>query len=217
MGLPLLDPASCGVVFVDQPCGPAEGAGCAQALLSSWTALARTARVFSLPAVVCSPAARARGGPLLPVLQRALPDIEPVGGRSMNAWEDAAARAAITGMDRRRLLICGLTTEGSVSFLALCAASGGYEVFVVADACGGLTPLGHELALRRMQAAGVLMTSWLQVLLELQRDWTREATCGGARALLEEFAGGSGTGPAYAGGRIMPSPAGAAGPAAAHP
>jgi nicotinamidase-related amidase len=197
MGLPLLDPAGCGVVFVDQQ----DGLACSaladdrQALLSSSTALARTARVFSLP-LVASTSASGGGGPLLSALQRALPDLRPIERRSMNAWEDETARGAIAGMERRRLLIAGMLTEACVSFLGLSAASDGYEVFVVADACGGLTPQGHDLALRRMAAAGILMTSWLQVLLELQRDWTRRDSCDGARAIVEEFAGGHGIDPA---------------------
>jgi len=44
---------------------------------------------------------------------------------------------------------------------------------VVADACGGSTNVSRDLALRHMEAAGARMTSWIQVLLELQRDWTR--------------------------------------------
>lgn len=83
-----------------------------------------------------------------------------------------------------------MLTEACVSFLALSAADEDYEVYVVGDACGGLTPQGHELALRRMHSAGIRMTSWLQVLLELQRDWTRRETYDGARAIVEEFAGG---------------------------
>jgi len=46
-------------------------------------------------------------------------------------------------------------------------------VFVVADACGGLTVASHELALRRLEQAGARLCSWIQVLLEFQRDWTR--------------------------------------------
>ena len=79
-----------------------------------------------------------------------------------------------------------------------------YETFVVGDACGGLTVQSHDLALRWMQTAGVQMTSWVQLLLELQRDWTRHETYGGARAIVEEFAGGYGIGLAYARDMIKP-------------
>ena len=42
------------------------------------------------------------------------------------------------------------------------------------------------------------MTSWIQVLLELQRDWTRHETYDGARAIVESHGGGYGIGLAYA-------------------
>lgn len=54
----------------------------------------------------------------------------------------------------------------------LSARAAGYEVHVVGDACSGVTPVSHDLAMRRFEAAGE-PTSWIQVLLELQRDWTR--------------------------------------------
>ena len=87
----------------------------------------------------------------------------------------------------------------------LSALAEGYEVFVVGDACGGLTSTSHELALRRMEAAGARMTSWIQVLLELQRDWTRHETYDGARAIVEAHGGGYGIGLAYARDMIKPS------------
>jgi len=87
----------------------------------------------------------------------------------------------------------------------LSALKDGYEVFVVADTCGGLTPAGHELALRRMEAAGAELVSWVQVLLEFQRDWTRHETYEAARAIVEENGGGYGMGLAYARTMIHPS------------
>ena len=115
----------------------------------------------------------------------------------MNLWEDDVVRSAVIKTQRRRLLVSGLLTEACVSFPVLSALSEGYEVFVVADACGGITPESHQLALRRMESAGARMTSWIQVLLELQRDWTRHETYDGARAIVEAFGGGYGIGLAY--------------------
>jgi len=58
-----------------------------------------------------------------------------------------------------------------------------------------------------MEAAGAQMTSWIQILLEFQRDWTRHETYAGARAIVEANAGGYGIGLAYAQDRIHPEPA----------
>jgi nicotinamidase-related amidase len=87
----------------------------------------------------------------------------------------------------------------------LSALKAAFGVFVEGDTCGGLTPLGHELALRRMQAAGAEVTSWVQVLLEFQRDWTRHETYEAARAVVVENGGGYGMGLAYARDMIRPS------------
>jgi len=200
MSLPLLDPASCALVLVDPQAGLAFGVGSEdrQTLRGNLVALARTASVFNLPVIVSTSATKVYSGPVLPVVQAALPDVAPIDRCSMDAWEDETVRNAIVGTGRRTLIFAGLLTEACVSFPALSAAAEGYDVYVVGDACGGLTAQSHELALRRMEAAGIKLTSWLQLLLEFQRDWTRRETYDGARAIVEEFAGGYGIGLAYA-------------------
>jgi nicotinamidase-related amidase len=105
---------------------------------------------------------------------------------------------------RKRLIVAGFLTEACVSFPALSALDAGFDVFVAADACGGLTPASHELALRRLEQAGARLTSWIQVLLEFQRDWTRHATYEAARAIVVANGGGYGMGLAYAREMIHP-------------
>jgi nicotinamidase-related amidase len=107
------------------------------------------------------------------------------------------------GHGRRTLVVAGLLTEACVSFPVLSALAEGYRVLVVADA--GLTQDSHWAALQRMQQAAAVLTSWLQVLLEFQRDWTRRETYEAARAIVVEHAGGYGIGLDYA--RDMSKPA----------
>jgi nicotinamidase-related amidase len=123
----------------------------------------------------------------------------------MNVWEDEAAHGAVIATGRKRLIVAGLLTEACVSFPVLSALIEGFEVFVVGDTCGGLSVTGHDLALRRMEAAGAQMSSWLQVLLEFQRDWTRHETYEAARAIVVENGGGYGMGLAYARDMIHPT------------
>jgi len=203
---PLLQPSECALLLIDQQAGLAFGVGSAdrQSLLNNVIALARTATVFGLPVVVSTSATKVYSGPLMPAIKATLPDVEVLERRNMNLWEDEAARGAVLRTGRRRLLVSGLLTEACVSFPVLSALADGYEVFVVADACGGLTPASHDFALRRMESAGARMTSWIQVLLELQRDWTRHETYDGARAIVEAHGGGYGIGLAYARDMIHP-------------
>jgi nicotinamidase-related amidase len=203
---PLLQPSDCALLLIDQQAGLAFGVESIdrQTLLNNTIALARTATVFGLPIVASTSATKVYGGPLMPALRSVLPDVVTLDRRSMNLWEDDAARKAVVDTGRRRLLVSGLLTEACVSFPVLSALAEGYEVFVVGDACGGLTPVGHDLALRRLEAAGARMTSWIQVLLELQRDWTRHETYDAARAIVEAHGGGYGIGLAYARDMIKP-------------
>jgi nicotinamidase-related amidase len=196
---PLIQPAECMLLLVDQQAGLAFGVGSEdrQVLINNAVALAKTATVFKIPVISTTSASKVYSGPLMPAIQAALPEVRSIERRNMNCWEDDAVRAAIVGTGRRRLLVSGLLTEACVSFPVLSALAEQYEVFVVADTCGGLTLKSHDLALHRMAAAGARMTSWVQVLLELQRDWTRHETYEGCRAIVESFGGGYGIGLAY--------------------
>src|SRR5208283_4919542 len=52
----------------------------------------------------------------------------------------------------------------------------GYEVYPIVDAVGGTSVEAHRTALERVVQAGARPTSWVQVLCELQRDWSRGET-----------------------------------------
>jgi nicotinamidase-related amidase len=203
----LLTPTDCALLLIDQQAGLAFGVGSIdrQVLLGNTVALARTAKVFGLPVVVSTSATKVYSGPLMPAVHAVLPDVSVIDRRSMNVWEDDAAHAAVKQTERRRLLVSGLLTEACVTFAVLSAIAEGYEVYVVGDTCGGLTAASHDLALRRMEKASAHMTSWIQVLLELQRDWTRHATYDGARAIVVDHGGGYGIGLAYARDMIRPA------------
>lgn len=205
----LLQPADCVCLFVDYQAGLAFGVESIgrQAVLNNAIALARTAVTFNVPIIASTSASKVYSGPLLPSLQAVMPTVKPIERRNMNVWEDEAAHLALIASGRKRVIVAGLLTEACVSFPVLSALRDGFDVFVVGDACGGLTSISHDLALRRMEAAGAKMTSWIQILLEFQRDWTRHETYAGARAIVEANGGGYGIGLAYARDMIHPEAA----------
>jgi nicotinamidase-related amidase len=202
----LLKPEECVILLVDFQAGLGFGVESMprQIVVNNAVALARTAAAFKVPVIASTSATRVYSGPLLPGLQEALPSAKAIERRSMNVWEDNAARNAVVATNRKRLIIAGFLTEACVSFPALSALKDGFEVFVVGDACGGLTPQSHEFALRRLDQAGARLTSWIQILLEFQRDWTRHETYEAARAVVEANGGGYGMGLAYAREMIHP-------------
>jgi nicotinamidase-related amidase len=203
----LLKPDECALILTDLQAGLAFGVESSdrQVLVNNAVALAKVARAFHVPVIATTSASKVYSGPLLPQVQAALPDTKAIERRNMNAWEDVATRGAIMATGRKRLLIAGFLTEACVAFPSLSALKEGFEVFVVADTCGGLTQISHELALRRLEHAGARMTSWIQILLEFQRDWTRHETYEAARAIVVENGGGYGLGLAYAREMIHPA------------
>jgi nicotinamidase-related amidase len=205
--IPLLTPGDCLLVLVDEQAGLAFATGSSdrQGLRSAAIALAQTAVAFSIPVVASVSASKVYSGPLMPPLRFVLPDVTPIERRNMNLWEDEAVKAAIEASGRKTLVFAGLLTEACISFPVLSALADGYRVFVVADACGGLTEVSHKSALRRMEQAGAVMTSWLQFLLEMQRDWTRHETYEAARSIVVEHGGGYGIGLDYARDMIKPA------------
>jgi nicotinamidase-related amidase len=203
----LLKPEECAMLLVDFQAGLGFGVESlpVQVVLNNAVALARTAAAFKIPVIVSTSASRVYSGPFLPGLQEALPSVKPIERKSMNVWEDDAVRDAVVAAKRTRLIVAGFLTEACVSFPVLSALKDGFEVFVVADACGGLTPASHDYALRRLERAGARLTSWIQVLLEFQRDWTRHDTYEAARAIVVANGGGYGMGLAYAREMIHPA------------
>jgi nicotinamidase-related amidase len=202
----LLTPQDCAVLIVDAQAGLAFATGSAdrQVVRGNLVALAQTAKAFDVPVVVSTSATKVYSGPLMPPLRAVLPDVVSIERRNMNLWEDEAARAAVVATGRRTLIVAGLLTEACVSFPVLSALAEGYAVRVVTDACGGLTPASHDAAIQRMVQAGAVPTSWLQLLLELQRDWTRHDTYEAARGIVVDHGGGYGIGLDYARDMIHP-------------
>jgi len=92
----------------------------------------------------------------------------------MNSWDSADFVAAVKKTGRRNLVIAALWTEVCLAMPALQALTDGYFVFAVEDASGGMSPVAHHAALRRMEQAGAVSVTALQVLLEFQRDWARK-------------------------------------------
>ncbi|MEV7174621.1 hydrolase [Streptomyces sp. NPDC093224] len=196
----LLTPDNAVMLFVDhQPqMFFGTGSGDRTAIINSTVGLAKAARAFDVPAVLTTVAAESFSGPLLPQLASVFPGQKPVDRTSMNAWEDEALVEAVRATGRRKIVLSGLWTEVCLVLPALSALAQGYEVYVVTDASGGVSPAAHEHAVQRMVAAGAVPVTWVQVLLELQRDWARQETYGAVMEIVKEHAGAYGLGVVYA-------------------
>ncbi|GAA4661976.1 hydrolase [Streptomyces youssoufiensis] len=196
----LLTPDNCAVLFIDhQPqMFFGTGSGDRTAIINSTVGLAKSAKVFDVPVVLSTVAAETFSGPLMPRLAEVFPEQRIVDRTTMNAWEDANFVEAVKATGRKKLVIAGLWTEVCVVLPALSAIAQGYEVYVVTDASGGVSPQAHEHAVQRMIQAGAVPVTWVQVLLELQRDWARTETYAAVGDVVKEHGGTYGLGMVYA-------------------
>lgn len=116
----------------------------------------------------------------------------------MNTWEDATAYKAITGKNKKKLVFAGLWTSVCIVGPVLSSISEGYDVYVITDACGDVSPEAHNQAVARMIQAGAHPMTSVQYILELQRDWARKETYLPVNDLMAKYGGAYGTGIQYA-------------------
>ena len=169
-----------------------------QLLVNNVTGLAKSAKIFNVPTVLTTVAAKSFSGPIFTNVQEVFPECTPIDRTTMNSWEDPKVVDAVRKTDRKKLIIAALWTEVCLATATLSALDDGFEVYIVTDASAGVTTEAHEMAIQRMVQAGAVPVTWLQVLLEWQRDWARQETYNAVMAVAKEHAGGYGLGINYA-------------------
>lgn len=136
--------------------------------------LAKAARILKLPVVLTSSMEEHAQGPLLSELEEILPTefagrIKRLG--IVNAMDDEHFAAAVKATGRKKLIIAGVTNDVCTVYPALSLVRDGFEVQVVADAGASPTAMADDIALRRMDKAGVTLTTTNQLIAELAGSW----------------------------------------------
>lgn len=83
-------------------------------------------------------------------------------GEIFDAWEKDGIH---------RVLVCGIETHVCVQQTVLDLLAAGYQVLIAADAVGARHAFDHEIALKRMEASGALLTTTEAALFE----WCHQA------------------------------------------
>ncbi|MGS2762979.1 hydrolase [Sinomicrobium sp. M5D2P9] len=162
--------------------------------------VAGASKIFKVPTVVTTVAEKSFSGPVFPEIQEFYPESTSgyVDRTTMNTWEDINAYKAITGKNKKKIVMAGLWTSVCIVGPVLSALSEGYDVYVITDASGDVSQEAHDQAVTRMVQAGAKPMTSLQYLLELQRDWARQETYKAVNDLVVKYAGPYGIGVQYA-------------------
>ncbi|WP_172642468.1 isochorismatase family protein [Azoarcus sp. KH32C] len=184
----LLTPDNCAVVFIDlqpQMLGGVLSSGSGE-LLDNAVLLAKAAKAFRVPVILTTVDFPGFGGDLVPELVELFPGQERIARTSMNAWDDPRFVAAVRRCGCRNFVVAGLWSETALVFAVLQMLEEGFGMYVVEDASGGTSRCAHDAAIRRAEQAGAVSLTALQFLLELQRDWSRQAHRAEAMAIVKE-------------------------------
>lgn len=117
-------------------------------------------------------------GPLMPELAEILPAafaarIKRAG--VVNAWDDDAFANACRDTGKRNFVMAGVTTDICMVAPAISAKEEGYNVQVVCDACGSSNQIAEEMSWRRMERAGIRLTTTGAIVAELVKNWASPA------------------------------------------
>lgn len=195
----LITPDNCVFLFIDHQPQMAFGVTSIdrQLLKNNVIAMAKTAKLFNIPTIVTAVETESFSGYIWPEIMDVLQQ-DPIERTSMNSWEDKAFVEAVKKTGRKKLVIAALWTEACLIFPTICALDEGYEVIMNTDASGGTSAEAHNAAIRRGEQHGAESITSVQVILELQRDWSRKETYTGTTDIVREHFGAYGMGIDYA-------------------
>lgn len=160
--------------------------------------VAKAAREFNVSTILTTVAEKSFSGPIFEEIRSVFPKVEVIDRTTMNTWEDARIAKRVNEIGKGRLVLAGLWTSVCIVGPALSALDQGFEVYVIADACGDVSDEAHERAMERMVQDGARPMTSLQYLLELQRDWARSETYVQTTGTAATHGGGYGLGVIYA-------------------
>jgi isochorismate hydrolase len=123
-------------------------------------------------------------GPTIPLIQDALgwnrdgrpnnrsssvetPYIEKI---AFSCWGEPKFREAFSALERERVLLAGIETHICVLQTAIDLKNAGYTPVVIEDCTSSRRENDRRVALQRLQAEGIMISSYESILFELMRE-----------------------------------------------
>jgi nicotinamidase-related amidase len=199
-GKTLLSPADHTLIMIDHQPQMAFATKSIDAVLlrNNVALVAQAAQEFKVATILTTVAEKTFSGPIFTEIRSVFPNADVIDRTTMNTWEDARIAKRVNEIGKQRIVLAGLWTSVCIVGPALSALDQGFEVYVIADACGDVSDEAHDRAIDRMVQAGARPMTSLQYLLELQRDWARGETYVQTTTLAAAHGGAYGLGVIYA-------------------
>src|SRR5438477_9149907 len=132
-------------------------------------ALPKAARVLGVPVIVAATSPEMWGA-VIPELTESVPGVPIIARTTVNAFDDARFAKAVEATGRKKLIIAGVSTEVCLAFPAIHATGLGYDAYAVIDASGTFSETKRITGLLRLVQAGVIVTDYATVAVEMLKD-----------------------------------------------
>ncbi|SRR6056297_3266540 len=140
-----------------------------EAMIRSQAVLIGACRTLDLP-VLWAEQLPEKLGPTVEELREPLAGLTPCTKSSFGCLGDPELRRQLEASGRRQVLLCGIETHVCVWQTAASLLEQGYEVHLIADATSSRSAFNRDIAIRRMERAGVHPSNVEMVLFELMGD-----------------------------------------------
>ena len=145
-----------------------------QTVVTGCRVLARMALAYDMPLIITTTVEQ-QVGPTIPDIVEIAPDAYAkryARGGQLDCWDDQRLRDGVAALGRKKIVLAGLTTDICMYWAATSALKLGYQVLVVADACGTTSVQGDEMTYARLRKAGAEISVINQVVTELANDFS---------------------------------------------
>ena len=137
-----------------------------QMVIENTGKLVRAANILGLPVIVTLQNAE-KMGDTIPEIKQLLPPHEPINKMAFSCCADSGFKLRLQGLERRRVIICGVEAHVCVSQTAHDLLAFGYRVHVPEDAVCSRKERDWHAGLDKMRQSGVIVTSTEAVIFEL--------------------------------------------------
>jgi nicotinamidase-related amidase len=132
--------------------------------------LIRLASILKMPVLATTQYVKGLG-PIVPEIASLLPPSPAINKMEFGCFgsDEFCSAVKLLPGNRHTLLLCGMESHICVTQTALGALNAGYLVHVASDAVSSRTEWNWKIGLRRMEAAGAVISSTEMMLYELMR------------------------------------------------
>lgn len=196
----LLTPDNCTLIVIDYQPQMTFGVQShdRQSMINNVIGLVKGAKAFEIPTILTTVETKAFSGNKYPEILDVFPENKVFERTSMNTWDDQAVKDEVKKIGRKKLVFTALWSEVCLTFPVLEAMADGYEAYVVTDSSAGTSLEAHERAVERVVQAGAVPNTWIQTVLEWQRDWAKREHYDEVMDIMKAHGGAYGQGIEYA-------------------